>query len=130
MAGRDLRASVTAFVKQLQAKVQRLTGDVTTLDVSTYTVPVGQFATTVEGIDAGTVDALATRLASADPLSVQRCGFTQITFDCDVMSCTETGRTDEVDPAVDAMHGAVVDQALVGREAILSVTREVVERVR
>lgn len=120
MAGKDLRQSVTAFVKQLQAKVQRLTDDATTLDVSTYTVSVGQLAATIEEIEGGAVDVLA----------VRRCGHTRITFTCDLASCVETGRTDEVDPAVDAVHRSVVDLAVVGRDAALSAAREVIERVR
>ena len=123
MPAKDLRQSFTTFVQQLKTKVQRLTGDVTSVEVSTYSVDAPQIESVVASAD---VAALAVDGAS----SVKRQGYTQVTFHCDVNACTETGRQDEVDAAVHAMHHSTVDQALAGRETLLDVGREVLKRVR
>ena len=117
---KNLSQAVTAFVQQLQDKVRRLTEDVTTLEVSTYTVGKQRFAAVVDEGD----------VTAADPGHVKRQGFTRITFNCDMTSCTQSGRTDDVAPAVAVMHRASVDGALVGREAMLDAGYEVLARVR
>jgi len=61
----------------------------------------------------------------ADSLHVKRCGFTQVAFACDLASCTQTGRTDDVESAVATVHELAVDGALAGREAVLDVGYEV-----
>jgi len=130
MQVKDLRVSVATFVQQLKANVQRLTSDVTTLDVSTYAVSEQQIVPVVDGADDSTVAVLDARLSAADPSHVHRRGFTQIAFDCDLTSCTQTGRTDDVASTVAVMHQSAVDQAVAGREAVLDVSLEVLGRVR
>jgi len=123
MPVKDLRLSFTTFVQQLKTKVQRLTDDVTSVEISTYTVAAPQIESVVTSAD---VAALA-----ADGISpVKRQGYTQVTFHCDMNACTETGRQDTVDAAVDAMHHSTVDQALAGRETLLDAGYEVLKRVR
>lgn len=120
MAGKDLRHSVTVFVEQLRDKVQRLTAEVTTLDVRTYVAPVEQLAAAAAELDAG----------AAMTTAAQRRGYTRITYDCDLTSCVETDRADDVDPAVEAIHRSAVDGAVAGRDVVLGMAREVIERVR
>ena len=118
----DLRESFATFVQQLKAKVQHLTNDVTSLEVSTYGVDVPQLSSVAASED---VAALATGGASP----VKRRGYTAVAFHCDMNACTETGRQDEVDVAVSAMHQSAVEQALTGRETLLT-GREVLEQIR
>lgn len=127
---KDLRVAAATFVQQLKAKVRRLTEDVMTLDVSTYAVSEPQLMPVVDAADDGTVAALDARLAAADPAHVRRRGFTQVVFDCDLTACTQTGRTDDVEPAVAVMHQSAVDGALAGREAVLDVGYEVLGNMR
>ena len=125
MPTKNLRVAAATFVQQLQAKVQRLTDEVTTLDVSTYAVSKPQFVSVIDAADDGTIAALDARLSTADAAHVNRRGFTQVAFACDLASCTQTGRTDDVEPTVAAMHESAVDGALAGREAVLDVGYEV-----
>lgn len=125
MPTKNLSIAAARFVQQLKIKIQRLTDEVTTLDVSTYAVGESQFVAVVDAADEGTVAALDARLSEADSAHVNRRGFTQVAFDCDLTTCTQTGRTDDVEPVVGTMHRSAVDGALAGREAMLDVGYEV-----
>ena len=120
MQVKDLSKAIATFARQLQDKVRRLTEDATTLEVSTYTTGKRQLADVVNEAD----------VTAADPARVRRQGFTRITFDCDLSSCTQTGRTDDVAPAVAVMHRASVDGAVAAREAVLGAGYEVLARMR
>ena len=125
MPVKDLRIAAATFVQQLKTKVQRLTDEVTTLDVSTYAVSEPQFVSVVDAADDGTVAALDARLSVADAAHVNRRSFTQIAFACDLTSCMQTGRTDDVEPAIAPMHQSAVDGAVAGRASVLDVGYEV-----
>ncbi len=107
MPDKDLRQAVATFVEQLKGRVQPLIDDVTALEVSTY------------GVDAPQLENVA---ATEDVAALaQRQGYTRVTFQCDLSGCTQTGRTDDVDTLVRPMHSATVEQALAGREKLLTV---------
>lgn len=110
MPGKNLRQAAATLVQQVQARVQSLLADITSLEVSTY------------GVDAPHLE----RVAATEDVTglAQRHGYTRVTFKCDVSGCTETGRTDDVDTSVRPMHSAAVAQALAGRETLLDAVRE------
>jgi hypothetical protein len=123
MPGKDLRQAVATFVQQLMGRVQLLIDDVTSLEVSTYSVDAPQLESVSASEDVGA-------LAAGGASPAQRQGYTRIAFHCDLNGCTETGRQGEVDASVLSMHGATVNQALAGRETLLAVGRETLDKLR
>jgi len=119
MPGKDLRQAVATFVQQLKGRVQPLIDDVTSLEVSTYSVDAPQLESVTASEDVGA-------LAADGASQVQRQGYTRVAFHCDLNGCTETGRQDEVDVTVRPMHSATVAQALAGRETLLDAVREAI----
>ena len=115
MPGKNLQQAVSTLVQQVQARVQPLLADVTSLEVSTYGVDAPQLERVVASQD---VAALA-----------QRHGYTRVTFRCDLNTC-EAAREDDVAVPVRPMHSATVDVALEGRETLLAVGRETLGKLR
>lgn len=117
MSGKDLRQAVATFVQQLMGRVQPLLDEATSLEVSTYSVDAPQLESLVA-------------MAAGGALPVPRRGYTRVTFHCDLNGCTEVERRDEVDAPVRPMHSVAVEQALAGRETLLTVGREALDRLR
>ena len=116
MPGKNLQQAAASLVKQLQARVQPLLADVTSLEVCTY------------GVDASHLEDVA---ASEDvAMLAQRQGYTRVTFQCDLSACTETGREEAVDAAARPMHRTMVELSLEGRETLLAVGREALGKLR
>ncbi|HOT91998.1 MAG TPA: hypothetical protein PLJ78_07860 [Anaerolineae bacterium] len=117
MRGKNLPQAVTKLVQQLQARVQPLFADVTSLEVSTYGVDAPQLASVAASKD-------VTTLAAAADAPVQRRGYTRVTFHCDLHGCTEVGREEIIEAPVRPIHNVTVEQALVGRETLFVAIRE------
>jgi hypothetical protein len=120
---KNLQQAAATLVQQLQARVQPLIADVTSLEVCTYGVDALQLESVAASAD---VAALAVASASV----VKRQGYTRVTFQCDLNTCTETGREDAVDADARTMHRATVSAALVGRETLLAEGRQVLGKLR
>jgi hypothetical protein len=116
MPGKNLQQAAATLVQQVQARVQPLLADVTSLEVSTYSVDASQLESVAASED---VAALA-----------QRHGYTRVTFQCDLNACTETGREEAVDAAARPMHNATVEAALKGRETLLAEGRQTLGKLR
>lgn len=114
MPGKNLQQAFATLVQQVQARVQPLLTDVTSVEVRTY------------GVDAPQLESVAA--AEDVSLLAQRQGYTRVTFHCDLNACTETGREEAVDAVARPMHSATVQAALEGREALLAVGREALGR--
>ena len=123
MPGKNLQQAAATLVKQLQARVQPLIADVTSLEVCTYGVDASQLESVAASEDVAA-------LATADVSAVKRQGYTCITFQCDVNACTETGREDAVDAAARPMHRATLEAALAGRETLLAEVRRALGKLR
>jgi hypothetical protein len=116
MSGKNLRQAAATLVKQLQARVQPLIADVTSLEVWTY------------GVDALLLESVA---ASEDVATLaQQHGYTRITFHCDLNACTETGREEAVDADVRPMHNSMLELSLEERETLLAAGRETLGKLR
>jgi hypothetical protein len=118
MSGKNLRQAAATLVKQLQARVQPLIADVTSLEVWTY------------GVDALRLESVAASEDVATLAAVKRQGYTRVTFQCDLNTCTEIGREDAVDAAARLMHSATVEAALEGREILLAEGRRALGKLR
>jgi len=123
MPGKNLQQAAATLVQQLQARVQPLRADVTSLEVWTYGVAASQLESVAASED---VAALATAGASA----VKRQGYTRITFQCDLKTCTEIGREDAVDATARSIHSASVEVALAGRATLLAEGRQTLSKLR
>jgi hypothetical protein len=118
MPGKNLQQAAATLVQQLQARVQPLIADVTSVEVCTY------------GVDASQLESVAASEDVAALAAVKRRGYTCITFQCDLNTCTEIGREDAVDAAARPMHCATLEAALEGRETLLAVGRQAVGKLR
>ncbi|MGC9393541.1 MAG: hypothetical protein ACP5J4_01655 [Anaerolineae bacterium] len=123
MPGKNLRQAAATLVQQLQARVQSLIADVTSLEVCTYGVDALQLESVAASEDVAA-------LAAAGASGVKRQGYTRITFQCDLSTCTEIGREDAVDAAARSMHSASVEVALAGRATLLAEGRQTLSKLR
>ncbi len=123
MPGKDLRQAFAAFVQQLKDRLQSLIADVTAVETSTYGVEAPHLEDIAAAVDIETP-------ANAASSTVQRRGYTRVSLHCDLQGCTETGRQDDVEESVRPIHEEAVEQTLAGRETLLEVSRETLERLR
>jgi len=123
MPGKNLQQAVATLVQQVQARVQPLLADLTSLEVSTYGVDAPQLE-----VVAASEDVAALAASGISPLKRQ--GYTRVTFQCDLNACTETGREEAVDAAARPMHSAMVELSLEGRATLLAVGREALGKQR
>lgn len=120
MPGGNLPQALATLVQQLRARLQPMIADVTSLEVSTYSVDAPRLENAVASKD---VTALVA-------VGAQRQGYTRVAFHCDLNGCTETGRQEAVDAAARPMHEATVSQALAGRETLLAVGRAALNQLK
>ena len=118
MPGKNLQQAAATLVQQVQARIQPLLTEVTSLEVSTYSVDAPQLESVAAAQDVATLT------------TVKRQGYTHIAFRCDLNVCTQTGREDTVDAAARPMHSDTVAQALAGRETLLAAGYEVLKGIR
>lgn len=109
---KDLKTSVQKFASDLAAKVNDFIGDVSELEVRTYTITEGQLATVVD--DAANRDK---KVIAGD--AVQLRAYTRIAFDSDTIVCLPVNASGQIDGAVWDMHQSSVNQALENRAAML-----------
>lgn len=109
---KDLKVSVQRFASDLAAKVERFIGDVSELEVRTYTITEGQLATVVD--DEANRDK---KVISGD--AVQLRAYTRIAFDSDTIVCLPVNESGQIDGAVWDMHQSSVNQALENRAKML-----------
>ncbi len=119
MPGKNLQQAVATLVQQVQARVQPLLTDVTSVEVSTYGVDAPQ----LEDV-AASENVAAFSGSGTSP--VKRQGYTRVIFQCDLNACTETGREEAVDAAARPIHSDAVAQALAGRETLLNAVRVII----
>ena len=123
MPGKNLQQAAATLVQQLQARVQPLIADVTSLEVCTYGVEALQLESVAASEDVAA-------LAATGVSGVKRQGYTCITFQCDLNTCTEVGREDAADAAARSMHRATLEAALEGREILLAEVRQALGKLR
>ena len=109
---KDLKASVQKFASDLATKVETFVGDVSELEVRTYTITEGQLATVVDDPNNG-----GDKLVTGD--AVQLRAYTRIAFDSDTIVCLPVNESGQIDGAVWDMHQATVEQALESRAKML-----------
>ena len=123
MPGKNLQQAVATLVQQVQARVQPLLADVTSVEVSAYGVDPLQLEDVATSED-------VTALAASGASPLKRQGYTRVTFQCDLNACTETGREEAVEADARPIHSAMVETSLEGRETLLAVGREALGKLR
>jgi hypothetical protein len=111
MGESDLRHAIERFTKDLAAKAESFVGDISTLEVRTFTMPSTQI-TVLAGDE----------LDLMDPELVERLrlrAYTRVAFDCDTTVCLPVDENDQIDRSVWDIHQAMVSQALDTREKML-----------
>ena len=109
---KDLKVSVQKFARDLAAKVESFVTDITELEVRTYTLAEGQFATVLDDPNKKNDKTLSGEGA-------QLRAYTRIAFDSDTIVCLPVNNSGQIDGAVWDMHQVAVNQALENRAAML-----------
>ena len=111
MAESDLKHAIEKFARDLAAKAETFVGDISTLEVRTFTTPSAQIT-----------DLMGDELDLNDPAlagKLQLRAYTKIDFDCDTTICLPVDANDQIDRSVWDMHQSMVNQALKTRETML-----------
>ncbi len=107
----DLRDAVETFAGALAEKLNTFVGDISELEVFTYTTPADQVEILVKG--------------SADFASLQAEGrvtlraYTKVSFDGDTTVCVPTDASGAVDRSLWDMHEAIVEKAMANRALMI-----------
>ena len=109
---KDLKTSVQKFASDLAAKVETFVADISELEVRTYTITEGQFASVVD-------DDKNKGEKTVSGAGVQLRAYTRIGFDSDTIVCLPINDSGQIDGAVWDMHQTTVNQALENRAAML-----------
>ncbi|HQE91629.1 MAG TPA: hypothetical protein PLH19_03565 [Anaerolineae bacterium] len=109
---KDLKAAVQQFANDLAAKVESFITDISDLEVRTYTITEGQFATVLD-------DPQKKDDKTLSGAGVQLRAYTRIAFDSDTIVCLPVNASGQIDGAVWDMHQAAVNQALQNRAEML-----------
>ncbi len=109
---KDLKTSVQKFASDLAVKVETFVADISELEVRTYTITEGQFASVVD-------DDSKSGGGGVSGDGVQLRAYTRIAFDSDTVVCLPVNESGQIDGAVWDMHQASVHQALENRAAML-----------
>lgn len=109
---KDLRTSVETFASELAAKVESFVTDISELEVRTYTITEGKFATVLD-------DPKKKNDKTLSGEGVKLRAYTRIAFDSDTIVCLPVNDSGQIDGAVWDMHQSMVNQALQNRAAML-----------
>lgn len=107
----DLKAAVKTFAQELADKLEKFVGDISVLEVRTYTTPHDQVMVLLnERPDIGEI---------ATKGNVQLRAYTQIGFDGDATLCLPLDPNGEIERSVWGIHQDMVAQAITSRAAML-----------
>lgn len=109
---KDLKVSVQKFASELADKVENFVTDISELEVRTYTITEGQFATVLDDPKKKNDRVLSGQ-------GVQLRAYTRIAFDSDTIVCLPVNESGQIDGAVWDMHQSMVNQALQNRATML-----------
>lgn len=107
----DLREAISKFASDLAARMNTFVGDISTLEVRTYTTPSDQAVTLFKD----QLDIEKSLEAKASLRAV-----TAVAFDGDTTNWVPTSATGEVDKALWDLHQQAVKQAMENRAATIS----------
>jgi hypothetical protein len=106
----DLQEAVKKFASDLGDKIENFIGDVSSLEVRTYTTPADQVETFFES---------ETELRDLIEAKAALRAYTSVSFDGDTTIWIPTEETGEVNTAVWNLHQTIVEQAMANRTAMI-----------